>query len=186
MTLIELLMFIVIVSVALAGVLSVLNVTVKSSADPIIRKNMLAIAESLLEEVQLKPFTWCDPDDANAATAQSAVVGATGCSATIEALGPETVSGITESRTSNTVPFDNVNDYHGLAPASPIASVTGGAFAPDGYSASIVVTNDGGLGPAGLQAASDAVLRITVTVSRGTETAVLEGYRTRYSPNTLP
>lgn len=178
-------MFIVIVSVALAGVLSVLNVTVKSSADPIIRKNMLSIAESLLEEAQLKPFTWCDPDDANAATAQSAVVGATGCSATVEVLGPETIAGITESRTSNTVPFDNVNDYNGLVLASPIASVTGGAFAPDGYSASVVVANDGALGVAGNEVPAAAALRITVTVAHGNDNLVLVGYRTRYAPNSL-
>ena len=58
LTLIELIVFIIIVSVALAGVLTVLNVTTKSSADPMIRKNMLAIAESLMEEVQLQSFTW--------------------------------------------------------------------------------------------------------------------------------
>ncbi|MCE9569660.1 MAG: type II secretion system GspH family protein, partial [Rhodocyclales bacterium] len=38
LTLIELIVFIVIVSVALAGVLSVLNLTARSSADPMIRK----------------------------------------------------------------------------------------------------------------------------------------------------
>jgi MSHA pilin protein MshD len=182
LTLIELLMFIVIVGMALAGVLSVLNTTVKSSADPVLRKNMLSIAESLLEEVQRKPFTWCDPDDASAATAQSAFVGATGCATTMETAGPEAG----ETRTSATTPFDNVNDYNGLALASPIASVTGNSFAPDGYSASIAVANDAGLGPSGLRTASDAVLRITVTVTRGGDSVVLEGYRTRYSPNTLP
>ena len=56
-TLIELIVFIVIVSVALVGVLSVLNVTARSGADPMIRKQMLAIAEALLEEVQSKPYT---------------------------------------------------------------------------------------------------------------------------------
>ncbi len=66
-SLIELIMFIVIVSVALAGILLVLNVTTKSSADPLVHKQALAIAESLLEEVELMPFTYCDPDDVNAA-----------------------------------------------------------------------------------------------------------------------
>ena len=53
LTLIELIFFIVIVGGALAGVLSVLNVTTKSSADPLVRKTMLAIAQALMEEVQL-------------------------------------------------------------------------------------------------------------------------------------
>src|SRR4030065_640507 len=62
-SLIELIMFIVIVSVALAGILLVMNVTTKSSADPLVHKQALAVAESLLEEVELMPFTFCDPDD---------------------------------------------------------------------------------------------------------------------------
>jgi MSHA pilin protein MshD len=55
-SLIELIMFIVIVSVALAGILLVLNVTTKSSADPLIHKQSLAAAESLLEEIELQDF----------------------------------------------------------------------------------------------------------------------------------
>jgi MSHA pilin protein MshD len=193
LTLIELIIFIVVVGVAVVGVLLALQVTVRSSADPVIRKNMLAIAEALLEEVQLQPFTYCDPDDANAATAQSAVVGASGCSTTVEAFGPETMGGATEVRTSNTVPFDNVNDYHALTlggAASSVTSLTGAALAPVGYSASIAVTSDSAagsaLGPAGLQVPAAALLRITVTVARGSESLVLEGYRTRYAPNSLP
>jgi len=182
LTLIELVVFIVIVGVALAGVLTVLNVTVKSSADPMLRKNMLSIAESLLEEVQLKPFTWCDPDDANAATATSAIVGAGGCATTVEASGWEAG----ETRAGLVTPFDNVNDYNGLALASPIPSLTGTFAAPAGYSASIAVTNDAALGPGGLQPAGSEVLRIAVTVTHGDHSITLEGYRTRYSPNTLP
>lgn len=55
-TLIELIMFIVIVGIGVAGVLSVFTTSVKSSADPIVRKQALSIAESLLEEILLKDF----------------------------------------------------------------------------------------------------------------------------------
>ncbi len=55
-TLIELIMFIVIVGVGVAGVLSVFTTSVKSSADPMLRKQALSIAESLLEEILLKEF----------------------------------------------------------------------------------------------------------------------------------
>jgi Tfp pilus assembly protein PilV len=58
-TLIELIVFIVIVSVGLAGVMSSLNMSVKHSADPLQPKQALAIAESLLEEILLKDY--CDP-----------------------------------------------------------------------------------------------------------------------------
>ena len=171
-TLIELVIFIVIVSVALAGVLTVLNITAKSSADPMIRKQALAIAEALLEEVMLQPYTYCDPDDAAAATATSATTDAGGCTSatTIEAIGPE--SG--ESRTSSTTPFDNVNDYHNLSTTTNIA---GGGAAK--YTASVTVA------PTILNTITDALL-ITVSVNSGSETISLQGYRTRYSPNTVP
>ena len=56
-TLIELIIFIVVVGVGVAGVLSIFTTAVKSSADPMVRKQTLAIAESLLEEVLLKQYT---------------------------------------------------------------------------------------------------------------------------------
>lgn len=60
MTLIELIVFIVVVSVGLAGVLTVFSVTVRNSADPLVVKQALAVADSMLEEILLKDF--CDPD----------------------------------------------------------------------------------------------------------------------------
>ncbi len=61
-SLVELIMFIVIVSVALAGILLVMNTTSKSSADPLVRKQAIAAAYSLLEEVQLQDFTAAAPN----------------------------------------------------------------------------------------------------------------------------
>lgn len=55
-TLIELIIFIVVVGGAMAGILSVSNAVVKSSADPMVRKQSLAIAQSLLEEILLKEY----------------------------------------------------------------------------------------------------------------------------------
>lgn len=56
-TLIEVIIFIVVVGAAMAGVLLVMNTVVKSSADPLVRKQALAIADSILEEVLQKEFT---------------------------------------------------------------------------------------------------------------------------------
>jgi MSHA pilin protein MshD len=56
-TLIELIIFIVIVGVALAGILSVMNTVVKSSADPMVRKQSMALADSIMEEILLKSYT---------------------------------------------------------------------------------------------------------------------------------
>lgn len=164
LSLIELIVAIVIIGVALAGVLAVLNQTVRHSADPLIRKQALAIAEALLEEVRLQPFTWCDPDDANAATA----TGYSGCTVAENNLAPEAG----EVRGT----FDNVNDYNGLTTTT---NITGSGAAP--YTANVSVAQTGLNG-----ITADAALLITVTVTAGGETVELQGYRTRYAPNGLP
>jgi MSHA pilin protein MshD len=56
-SLIELIMFIVIISVSLAGILLVMNQVTAHSADPLIRKQALAIAESMLEEIKLQDLS---------------------------------------------------------------------------------------------------------------------------------
>lgn len=55
-TLVEMLIAIVIIGVGLAGVLLAFNTSVKSSADPLIHKQMLSIAEEMMEEILLKPY----------------------------------------------------------------------------------------------------------------------------------
>jgi MSHA pilin protein MshD len=179
-TLVELVMFIVIVGIAVTGVLLVMNRTTASSADPLIRKQALAIASSLLEEIELMPFTYCDPDDVNAASAVSAADCTPGLSQDI-ITGPVPA---TETRYAAT-PFDNVADYSTFS-MTPIADLTGTPLAGLGnYSASISIAR---AGIALLGAADDgAALRITVTVNGPDNTqAVLDGYRTRYSPRAVP
>lgn len=56
-SLIELIMFVMIVSIALAGILLVMSQTTAHSADALIRKQALTVAESLLEEIELQPFS---------------------------------------------------------------------------------------------------------------------------------
>jgi MSHA pilin protein MshD len=63
-SLIELIITIVIISIALSGILSVVNITTKHSADPIVQHQAIAIAESYLEEILLLPIT--DPNGSNA------------------------------------------------------------------------------------------------------------------------
>jgi MSHA pilin protein MshD len=173
-SLIELIMFIIIVSIGVTALLAVFSATTRKSADPMIQKQMLAIAESLLEEVEAKPFTYCDPDDANAASAANAA----GCATTAEAMGPEAG----ETRTSTTTPFDNVNDYGPSLTINPITDVTGNPVAGLGaYSATIAVA----AAALGTVPATDS-LQITVTVTGpGNNTLVLQGYRTRYAPNAI-
>ena len=59
-TLIELIIFIVIVGVALAGILTVMNQVVSRSADPMLTKQAAALADSVMEEVLQKAYN--NPD----------------------------------------------------------------------------------------------------------------------------
>lgn len=172
LSLIELILFIVVVSAALAGVLSVFLPATSASADPMLRRQALAIAESLLEEVQLMPFTYCDPDDANLETAASAG----GCASLVQGLGPNTG----ETR-FGPLQFDNVSDYHGYA-MNGIVDISNTAVSGLGsYSASVAVAATA-LGS--ISAASGDALRITVSVTGpGSTSVVLDGVRTRQAPN---
>lgn len=60
LTLVELVIFIVVVSAAVAGVLAVFVQTTRASADPLLRKQAVAVAESLLEEIMALPYTCPD------------------------------------------------------------------------------------------------------------------------------
>lgn len=180
-SLVETILFMVIVGVAVGGVMSVYMTTTRSSADPLVRKQALAIAESLLEEVRLMPFTWCDPDDANVHTAPNAA----GCSAGFaEGMGPETIAAVTETRYLAGNPFDNVNDYNGFDTASAvpagICDITGACIAAlAGYRAQVTVAESAFNGIPATEA-----LLITVTVTGPTGEAIsLAGVRTRYAPN---
>jgi MSHA pilin protein MshD len=187
LSLVEQIVFIVVVGVAVAGVLAAFTVTTRGSVDPMIQKQALAIAEAILEEVQLQPFTYCDPDDPNAATALNTA----GCTAGgAEAIGPEGAAPYgPETRTSGLTPYDNVNDYQvgGAAGAgltlSPISDLQGTAISGlADYTANIRVAAQA-LGT--VPAAESLLITVTVTAPANT-TVVLHGYRVRYAPNALP
>lgn len=155
-SLIEVIVFIMIVSIALVGVLSVMNFTTQHSADPLVRKQAIAVAESLLEEVSLHDFT----------------KSAGGFP------GPYTQA--------NRQSFDSIGDYNGFAPPGgiyPIDSVTP-ITGLTGYSVAVSVAS-ADLGPAAslITAASNQAKLITVTVTGPDNVSVvLAGYRTAYGP----
>jgi len=190
-SLVELVVFIAIISTALAGILGVMNFTTRASADPLAQKQALAIAEAYLEEALAMPFTYCDPDDANAATAQSTAAvnpaDPTRCATTLEGIGAEG-----ETRGSATTPYDNVNDYASL-PAGVPANVDGTPIGDLGnYTVAVAVVAAPLAASSATVSATDGngrplSLRVTVTVTGpNAVTVVLDGYRTRYSPNALP
>lgn len=179
-TLIELIMFIVIIGAALAGLLQVLNFTTKNSADPLRQKQALMIAEGLLEEVRLSAFTFCEPSDAKVETAASPA----------ECTVQESF-GLSAGEAGR--PYDNINDYVDQ-PGTPKAAFNdaagklldahGNAMDVAGYAATVTIRPAilNGIGDAGSSADTD-VLRITVEVSYDGQTLALDGYRTRYAPN---
>jgi MSHA pilin protein MshD len=76
LTLIEMVIFIVIVSVGVLGILSVLNITAKGSADPMVRKQAMTMAEAILEEILSKDATATLPEtNMNTCPARSQYVG---------------------------------------------------------------------------------------------------------------
>ena len=143
LTIVELLVAIVVLGVGLAGVLLAFGITTRGSADPVVAQQMLSIAEELLEEIQLKPYT----PAANAAPAACA---------------------------RNT--FNDVSDYNGYAPAAGVICFIDGTPIPSlaGYSVRVQVQTTALVGVA-------AAKRITVTVTRGTDSLVLTGWRTDFA-----
>jgi MSHA pilin protein MshD len=171
-TLVELIIFIVIVSVGVVGLMSVINPMLRFSADPMVTKQLSTIAESLLNEAMHQPYTWCDPDDATVTTAQSYG----NCANPQNSLGPVPVGEI-RGATAPGAGFDNVADYGGFAMDDvPDAA---GSNPMTGYHADVAVAQVGAL--FGLTDNS-AALSVTVTVRRNGETFVLTGYRFRYAP----
>ena len=187
LTMIELIVFILIVSMAVAAVLGTFSQISARSADPFLRKQAMLRAESLLEEVSQAHFTFCHPDDANAETATSSA----GCASLAETAGHPA---------GETRPYFNINDYvetYGV-PASftagdtsggkVVTDVTGAPMLPAGFSALVTIRPVSGFGPAGLPiGAGGEVLHILVDVGYGSGQHVqLERYRTRYAPNSMP
>ncbi|MGK5061308.1 type IV pilus modification PilV family protein [Janthinobacterium sp. LB3P112] len=190
-TLIELVIFIVVVSIAVIGLLQIFARTTSSSADPQLRKQALAIAEAMLDEIAGARFTFCDPladpaaDMATNAAPFDSATNPTGCTT------PQNVSA-TVPATGR--PYYNVSDYVRAfnTPLNYTDDAAGQPF-PAGYVVSVTISPDAGLGPANALLPSDAtpinmnVLRITVTVTYGTnQQLVLAGYRTRYAGNAVP
>lgn len=55
-TFVEVIVAMVVIGVAVSGVISVFSQGVRNSSDPIARKQMLVLAQELMEEARLKPY----------------------------------------------------------------------------------------------------------------------------------
>jgi Tfp pilus assembly protein PilV len=139
LSLVELIMFIVIVGAAVAGIIAVISRTTQSSADPMVRKQALAIAEAMMEEVRLQPFTYCDPDDPTAATATLGSGGSIAFRAAAQAGAASGVVNLTINQPAGTVQNDVMVASIGIRPDT--ATVT----PPAGWTLLRRMNNDGSI-----------------------------------------
>lgn len=136
-SLIELIMFIVIVSTALAGILLVMNQTTRGSADPLLRKQSIAVAYSLLDEIALQAFA-------------NPVGGFTGA-----------------ATQANRALFDDVMDYNGFASAGIFPLAGGAAIVGlEQYNVGVAVVPEAAVWN-GIAAANVVRINVTVTAPNG-------------------
>ena len=158
-TLVEVIIFILIVSIAVVAVVSTMALAVRGSGDPLVMRQTLAIAESLTQEIDSLPYAQKDPYNPTGPD---------------DAIGPETG----ETRAGTPLPFDNPNDYSGYSET--------GIVAPDGttvaglgsYSASVVASQQS----MGNVPASDGLLVVVTATGPDGQPVTLTTFRARYAP----
>ena len=156
LTLIELIIYIVVVLVGLAGVLTVLDTTVRGSADPVVRKQALALAEAMLEEVLAREYQ-------NATGGNNAATPAEGCT-------PGTSPSCRQNTPADRANYNDVDDYNTWSQAGNTPATGNPPAVLSGYTVTVAVTV-----PA---VVSGVTLKtVTVTVTRGAETVTLQGWR---------
>jgi len=152
MTLVELVIAIVVVSIAVTSVMGAMATIGGRSADPIVLMQAQAIAESYMDEITAKAYTL---PDAN----------------------PTCIKPITKTRAT----FTLVCDYQGLNDAPPQDSTGADITGLAAYSVAVAITKVPNLvemGPATSPALDAVKIAVTVTSPKGPYTLV--GYRTRY------
>jgi len=182
-TLIELIIFIVVVGAGLAGILSVSTTAIKSSADPMIRKQTIAIAESMLEEILLKEY--CDPDWVEIGTIAKPISPPVCYCDPDPTLTPDAAIPAFRCRRSPQVrlvadketsrkDYDDVDDFSGYATTTGIVDLTGDGTGLTNYNISSVAVD----GAATLGTLT--VKKVTVTVTGPQGPITLVGYRANY------
>lgn len=171
LTLIELVVGILVTSIATTTLLLLVAGNIGRSADPLIIEQASAIAQAYVEEIGAKPF--CDPDFA-----------ATGCPAacTVSACSGGCGGAVPAAETRGL--YDDICDYQGL-PDNTVRDQSGAPIpALAQYTVAVSVTDSGvSLGPAGaeLNADSGQLLRINVTVDHpAADPVTLTTYRANY------
>lgn len=147
-TLVELIVAIVIIGIALAGLVAAFTRANLASADPVITQQMLAIGEGMMEEVLLKPF----------------------------AVTVDEVAEPTRAQFNDVRDYDRQDDANPGYTSSGIRDIDGEAVPGlENYGVSVRVESNG-VALTGVPAGN--ALRVTVTVSHGDRQLSLTGWRT--------
>jgi len=167
-TLIELVASITITAIALVTLITLTSTANRRSADPMIREQAVAVAQSYLEEILQKRF--CDPDVAADCVAACSGAGACGNAA------------CTVSEGGNRTLYDDVCDYNGL-PDILVRDQIGTQIPQlDQYSVNVQVVDDNTAVLNGLTGNAGQVVRVDVNVSHPamSQTVRLSGFRTNF------
>ena len=156
LSLIELVVCIALIGVVAAMLLRIFGGLAGRSADPLVQRQALAVAESMLQEIMAQG------------------TGSTDQSGVANALGPEAG----ESRTGAGVLFDNVDDYDGLVMAGVRA--TDGSVVPglEAYTVNVAVRAQA---VGSVPASHGLWVDVRVTGPGGSE-VLLSGWRARIDP----
>jgi MSHA pilin protein MshD len=158
-TLIEVIVFILIVSLAVVAIVNLLGMSTANSADPLVYRQNLAVGESLVQEIDAIAYHQKDPYNPSGAN---------------DAIGPEAG----EARSGSVLPFDNPNDYSGYAET--------GITTPDGtaisalstYSASVLASQQA----MGNIPASDGLLVAVKVTGPNGQPVIIYSFRAMYAP----
>lgn len=151
LTLIELVIFIVVVSVGVVGILSVMNITAQHSADPMVRKQAVAMAEAILDEVLAKEF-----DNPSGGFAETDF-----------------------NNCSGRAQYDDVGDYS-CFDGAPTTAVIKGDATLGSSSIAALSSYEATIGVADVTISGVVMKKVTVTVTGGGDSIVLYGYRASY------
>ncbi|MDR0997038.1 MAG: type II secretion system protein [Zoogloeaceae bacterium] len=176
LSLIEQVVFMLLVGIGVAGLAVVFANSIKHSADPAIARQTLAIGRALMDEILAKPMTWCGLEDENFSTAKTY----TECKTSRKDVIPGAHHEADRSDPGNAIKFDNVIDY-GNYSQTPTTDMLG-KNPKEGYQSSVSIEKYGT--QLGL-ADNDAALKITVTITApgyGNDSVTLTAYKFRYAP----
>ena len=167
-TLIELVMAIVVISIGLTALLATIIHTTSRSADPMVQQQAIAIAQSYMEEILAEPF--CDWNDLGTTDCYTSCT-SNACSS---CTGGTIPGGAGESRST----YDDVCDFNGINEAA--ADITGPITDLADYTVEVTVI-DTDLNFNGLVSNSGQVVQIDVGVTHSTGfSANLTTYKANY------